>query len=74
MPMSFQTREEPVTSKRLIPKGYLKKLYKSTDFGYSMFHSMGSKEIDDWHYFKLRRGYDMKIRKQEEQLDYCQRS
>jgi hypothetical protein len=29
---------------------------------------MGSKEIDDWHYFKLRRGYDMKIRKPEEQL------
>jgi len=39
-----------------------------------MFHSMGSKEIgNDWHYFKLQRGYDIKIRKQMEQLDYCQR-
>ena len=33
-----------------------------------MFHSMESKKIDDWHYFKLRSGYDIKIRKQEEQV------
>ena len=46
--------------KRLNQK-VIENLDKCIDFGYSMFHSMISKEMNDWHYFGIRRDHDSMI-------------
>jgi pimeloyl-ACP methyl ester carboxylesterase len=60
-PMPFHTHDEPLTLKnaksRELPKTYI----TFTDFGDSMFKSMGSEKADGWDHLELRRGHDAMI-------------
>jgi pimeloyl-ACP methyl ester carboxylesterase len=67
-PMPFHTHDEPLTIQNIkfkkIPKFYI----TFTDFGESMFKSIGSEKAtsESWNYFELRRGHDAMITAPEE--------
>jgi pimeloyl-ACP methyl ester carboxylesterase len=60
-PMPFHTHNEPLTiqndKSRELPKTYI----TFTDFGESMFKSLGSEKAGAWNYLELRGGHDAMI-------------
>jgi pimeloyl-ACP methyl ester carboxylesterase len=67
-PMPFHTHDEPLIIQNIkfkkLPKFYI----SFTDFGESMFKSIGSEKAtsESWNYFELRRGHDAMITAPEE--------